>query len=43
MSDNFEGISVGRGKNSAMLIYLISDDNFNILQQSLLVMFALTP
>lgn len=40
--DNFEGIAVRQGSNGETLIYLLSDDNFNILQRTLLLMFELT-
>ena len=39
--DNYEGIATRRGANGEILIYLLSDDNFNLLQRSLLVMFEL--
>ena len=39
--DNFEGISVRRGVGGAALVYLISDDNFNPLQETLLMLFRL--
>ena len=39
--DNFEGIAARRGKNGETLIYLLSDDNFNSVQRTLLVMFEL--
>ncbi|MFQ5775909.1 MAG: esterase-like activity of phytase family protein [Kiloniellaceae bacterium] len=39
--DNFEGVAVRRGANGETLIYLVSDDNFNPLQRTLLVLFAL--
>ena len=39
--DNYEGIATRRGANGQILIYLLSDDNFNLLQRSLLVMFEL--
>ncbi|GAB4537191.1 MAG: esterase-like activity of phytase family protein [Parvularculaceae bacterium] len=37
--DNFEGLSVRRDKQGRTLIYLISDDNFNAIQKTLLYMF----
>ena len=40
-ADNYEGIAVRRGKAGETLIYLISDDNFNALQRTLLMLFAL--
>lgn len=38
--DNFEGLSVRRG-NGEWLIYIISDDNFQSIQRTYLMMFAL--
>ncbi len=40
--DNLEGVAVRRGAAGEILIYLVSDDNFNPLQSTLLLMFALT-
>ncbi|MBI1986641.1 MAG: esterase-like activity of phytase family protein, partial [Rhodospirillales bacterium] len=39
--DNFEGVEARRGANGETLIYLISDDNFNAEQRTLLMMFEL--
>ena len=39
--DNFEGIAVRRGADGATFVYLISDDNFNPLQETLLLLFRL--
>ena len=39
--DNFEGIEARRGPRGEVLIYLISDDNFNPEQRTLLMMFEL--
>jgi hypothetical protein len=39
--DNMEGIATRRGPDGKTLIYLLSDDNFNALQRTLLLMFAL--
>jgi hypothetical protein len=39
-TENFEGISVRRGEGREALIYMISDDNFNPLQRTILMMFA---
>jgi len=39
--DNFEGIAARLSKNGKTLIYLVSDDNFNSEQRTLLVMFEL--
>ncbi len=40
--DNFEGVDVRRGRRGEVLVYLISDDNFNAGQRTLLMMFELT-
>lgn len=40
-TDNFEGVAVRRGDSETAFVYLISDDNFNPLQRTLLFMFAL--
>ena len=39
--DNMEGIAARRGAAGETLIYLISDDNFNPLQRTLLLLFVL--
>jgi hypothetical protein len=39
--DNMEGIEVKSGPDGETLVYLLSDDNFSILQRSLLLMFEL--
>jgi len=39
--DNMEGVSAVEGENGETLLYLISDDNFNPLQRTLLLQFAL--
>lgn len=39
--DNLEGIAATRGPKGETLIWLISDDNFNPLQRTLLLMFEL--
>ncbi|HEY5597917.1 MAG TPA: esterase-like activity of phytase family protein [Kiloniellales bacterium] len=39
--DNIEGISIRQNDRGETIIYLISDDNFNIVQRTLLLMFAL--
>ncbi len=39
--DNLEGVAVRRGAAGGTLIYLVSDDNFNPLQRTLLLLFAL--
>jgi hypothetical protein len=41
-TENFEGMSIRRGQGRDALIYVISDDNFNPLQRTILMMFALT-
>jgi hypothetical protein len=39
--DNFEGLAVRAAPNSEALLYLISDDNFNFMQRTLLLQFRL--
>lgn len=39
--DNMEGLAVRQDRNGDMLIYMISDNNFNPLQRTLLLMFRL--
>ena len=39
--DNFEGLAVRRDAAGGLLVYLVSDDNFNPLQRTLLLMFRL--
>ncbi len=39
--DNMEGIAVREGENGDLLVYMISDNNFNALQRTLLLMFRL--
>ncbi len=41
--DNFEGIAVRRNAAGEIIIYVISDNNFNMLQKNLLLMFKLAP
>jgi hypothetical protein len=41
--DNFEGVEARRGVDGETLIYLISDDNFNAEQRTLLMLFELLP
>ncbi len=41
--ENFEGIDTRPGRSGTTLIYLVSDDNFSAVQNTLLVMFALEP
>lgn len=40
--DNMEGIAVHRSKNGETIITLISDDNFNAFQRTLIMQFALS-
>lgn len=39
--DNFEGLAVREAPDGGLLLYLISDDNFNFFQQTLLLQFRL--
>ena len=39
--DNLEAVATRRGAHGETLIYLVSDDNFSVLQDTLLLMFAL--
>jgi hypothetical protein len=39
--DNFEGLAVRESPQGEILLYLVSDDNFNIFQQTLLLQFRL--
>ncbi len=39
--DNMEGIDVKSGPDGKTLVYLLSDNNFNILQRNLLLLFEL--
>jgi hypothetical protein len=41
--DNFEGIAAGRGSHGETLLWLLSDDNFNPLQRTILLHFELMP
>jgi hypothetical protein len=41
ISENFEGIAARRGPDGRILLYLVSDDNFLALQQTLLLQFSL--
>lgn len=41
--DNMEGIAARRGADGETILYLVSDDNFNVLQRTILLMFALAP
>ena len=40
--DNMEGLSVHRATDGALVLTLISDDNFSFIQRTLLLQFALT-
>ena len=39
--DNFEGVAVARDADGRALVYILSDDNFNFLQRTLLLLFRL--
>lgn len=39
--DNFEGVAVRTGDNGETYIYVLSDDNFNPLQRTLLMLFEI--
>ena len=39
--DNFEGISARRTRDRRIVLYIVSDDNFNPLQRTLLLMFEI--
>ena len=39
--DNYEGLAVHIDNDGAVLLYIVSDDNFNPLQRTLLMMFRL--
>lgn len=39
--DNLEGVGAGRGANGETVLWLIADDNFNPLQRTLLLHFAI--
>ena len=41
--DNMEGLSVHRAANGEVVLTLISDDNFSMLQRTLLLQFTLVP
>jgi hypothetical protein len=40
--DNMEGLSVHRNAGGETVLTLISDDNFSLIQRTLLLQFALT-
>ncbi len=39
--DNFEGLAAVQGEDGATLLYILSDDNFNFFQRTLLLLFRL--
>lgn len=39
--DNMEGLDIRRGADGRLLVYIVSDDNFNPLQRTLMMMFEL--
>jgi hypothetical protein len=39
--DNFEGVAVAEDPIKGTLIYLVSDDNYNVFQRTLLLQFRL--
>ena len=39
--DNFEGVAVAQDDDGATLVYILSDDNFNFFQRTLLLLFRL--
>lgn len=39
--DNMEGVAATKGANGETLIYLLSDDNFSVMQRTLLLLFEL--
>ena len=41
--DNMEGLALRRGASGGTFVYMISDDNYNPLQRTLLMMFELVP
>ena len=41
--DNLEGIAAGRGPRGETLLWLLSDNNFNPLQRTILLHFELMP
>jgi hypothetical protein len=43
ISENFEGIAARRAPDGGIVLYLISDDNFIVLQQTILLQLALEP
>jgi hypothetical protein len=43
IGENFEGIAARRGPDEQILLYLISDDNFILLQRTILLQLAVDP
>jgi hypothetical protein len=43
ISENFEGIAAVAADDGRVLLYLLSDDNFSVLQRTLLVQLSLRP
>ena len=43
IGENFEGIAARRASDGRILLYLISDDNFILLQQTILLQLAIEP
>ncbi len=41
--DNFEGLAARRAPDDSTLIYLLSDDNFNVMERTLLLQFRWRP
>ena len=39
--DNFEGVAAVQDDDGATLVYILSDDNFNFFQRTLLLLFRL--
>lgn len=39
--DNFEGLAIAPGSDGGVFVFLLSDDNFNSLQRTLLLSFFL--
>jgi hypothetical protein len=43
LADNYEAIAIARRADGALWVFLATDDNFNALQRTLLLAFALDP
>lgn len=41
--DNFEGLAVHENANGEIILYMLSDDNYQFLQRTLLLQFRLSP